>query len=141
MANRSYRRQWRSGTSVAHRPPEGRAGHLAGGKETDSTGQFRVPGGQCAETGRRIARNVEEWWPERTHGEHAVEGVMADRRISNRLKGNVMSMCHTSMPVRNGNLGSDRTTTRKAASVRKQLGPKNTHPSCQYSTTGFHTPV
>ena len=34
-------------------------------------------------------------------------------------------LCHTSMPVRNGNLGSDRTTTTKAASVRKQLGPKN----------------
>ena len=29
------------------------------------------------------------------------------------------------MPVRNGNLGSDRTTTKQAASVRKQLGPKN----------------
>ena len=29
------------------------------------------------------------------------------------------------MPVRNGNLSSDRTTTTKAASVRKQLGPKN----------------
>ena len=29
------------------------------------------------------------------------------------------------MPVRNGNLGTDRTTTTKAASVRKQLGPKN----------------
>ena len=27
--------------------------------------------------------------------------------------------------VRNGNLGSDRTTTTKAASVRKQLGTKN----------------
>ena len=24
-------------------PPEGRAGHRAGGEETDSTGQFRVP--------------------------------------------------------------------------------------------------
>ena len=33
-------------------------------------------------------------------------------------------LCHTSTPVRNGNLGSDRTTT-QAASVRKQLGPKN----------------
>ena len=32
--------------------------------------------------------------------------------------------CHTGMPVRNGNLGTDRTTTTKAASVRKQLGPK-----------------
>ena len=29
------------------------------------------------------------------------------------------------MHVRNGNLGTDRTTTTKAASVRKQLGPKN----------------
>ena len=29
------------------------------------------------------------------------------------------------MTVRNGNLGSDRTTTTKAASVRKQRGPKN----------------
>ena len=34
-------------------------------------------------------------------------------------------VCHTSMPVRNGNLGTDRTTTTKAASVRKQLGTKN----------------
>ena len=51
----------------------------------------------------------------------AVEGVMVDRRISKRLKGKVMSTC---VPVRNGNLGTDRTTT-KAASVRKQLGPKN----------------
>ena len=29
------------------------------------------------------------------------------------------------MPVRKGNIGTDRTTTTKAASVRKQLGPKN----------------
>ena len=34
-------------------------------------------------------------------------------------------VCHTGMPVRNGNLGTDRTTTTKAASVRKLLGPKN----------------
>ena len=34
-------------------------------------------------------------------------------------------LCHTSMSVRNGNIGSDRTTTTKAASVRKQLCPKN----------------
>ena len=36
-------------------------------------------------------------------------------------------LCHTSMHVRNGNLGSDRTTTTKAVSVRKQLGPKNSN--------------
>ena len=29
------------------------------------------------------------------------------------------------MPVRNGNLGSDRTTTTQVASMRKQLGLKN----------------
>ena len=29
------------------------------------------------------------------------------------------------MPVRNGNIGNDRTTTTKAASVRKQLDTKN----------------
>ena len=29
------------------------------------------------------------------------------------------------MPVRNGNLGTDRTKTTKPASVRKQLGTKN----------------
>ena len=34
-------------------------------------------------------------------------------------------VCHTGMPVRNGNLGTDRTTTTKSAIVRKQLGPKN----------------
>ena len=34
-------------------------------------------------------------------------------------------LCHTGMPVRNGNLGTDWTATTKAASVRKQLGPKN----------------
>ena len=34
---------YREDGSVAHRPPERRAGHRAGGEETDSTGQFRVP--------------------------------------------------------------------------------------------------
>ena len=34
-------------------------------------------------------------------------------------------LCHTSMPVRNENLGSGRTTTTKAADVREQLGTKN----------------
>ena len=48
---------------------------------------------------------------------------MANRRISKRLKGNVVSTCVT--PAWNGNLGTDRTTTTKAANVRKQLGTKN----------------
>ena len=34
-------------------------------------------------------------------------------------------LCDTGIPVRNGNLGNDRTTKTKAASVRKQLGTKN----------------
>ena len=33
--------------------------------------------------------------------------------------------CHTGLPVRNGNIGTDRTAATKAASVRKQLGTKN----------------
>ena len=57
----------------------------------------------------------------------AVELEVADRRISKRLKGKInnTSRCGTSMPVRNGNPGNDRTKTAKAASVRKQLGTKN----------------
>ena len=54
----------------------------------------------------------------------AVEVVMTDRRIFKRLK--VMStLCDTGMPVQKGNLGNERTTTTKAASIRKQLGTKN----------------
>ena len=49
---------------------------------------------------------------------------MTDRRIFKRLK--VMStLCDTGMPVQKGNLGNERTTTTKAASIRKQLGTKN----------------
>ena len=36
-------------------------------------------------------------------------------------------LCHIGMYVWNENLGTDRTTTTKAASVRKQLGPKNSN--------------
>ena len=54
----------------------------------------------------------------------AVEVVMTDRRIFKRLK--VMrTLCDTGMPVQKGNLGYERTTTTKAASMRKQLGTKN----------------
>ena len=51
---------------------------------------------------------------------------MADRQISKKTKGQGHEhMCDTGMPVRNGNLGNDRTTTTKAASVRKQMGTEN----------------
>ena len=68
------------------------------------------------EVRRRVQAGANAW--------RAVEGVMADRRISKRLKGKVMSTCVTSACLY-GNLGTDRTTTTKAASVRKQLGTKN----------------
>ena len=34
-------------------------------------------------------------------------------------------LCDTGIPVQRGNLGNDRATTTKAASIRKQLGTKN----------------
>ena len=60
------------------------------------------------ETRRRRERYVEEHRPERTRGKQ-LRGVMADRRIS---KGQGHEhLCDTSMPVRQGNLGNDRTAT------------------------------
>ena len=54
----------------------------------------------------------------------AVEVVMTDRRIFKRLK--VMStLCDTGMPVQKWNLGNERTTTTKAASILKQMGTKH----------------
>ena len=47
-------------------------------------------------------------------------GQMAEQWISKRLKGKVMGTCVTPACLYgNGNLGNDRTTTTKAASVRK----------------------
>ena len=78
--------------SAAHRPPEGRAGHRAGGKDTESTGQFRIPRWgrvRRREDGERgTSKAGANAWRE-------VKGVMADRRISKRLKGKVMSTCVT----------------------------------------------
>ena len=50
-----------------------------------------------------------------------------EREVRRRVQAEANHLCHTGMPVRNGNLGTDRTTTTKAASVRKQLGPKNSN--------------
>ena len=75
------------------------------------------------EVGRRARAGANAW--------RAVEWVMADGRVSKRLKGKLtMVIPHdhlrdTGMPVRNGNPGNDRTTTTKVASMRKQLGTKN----------------
>ena len=64
---------------------------------------------------RRVQAGANAW--------RAVEGVMADLKKTER-QGHA-HLCHTSMLVRNGNIGSDRTTTTQAASVRKLLGQKN----------------
>ena len=72
------------------------------------------------EVRRRVQAGANAW--------RVVEAVTADRLISKRLKGKVMStvhLCNIGMPVRNGNLGNDLTTTTKATTVRKQLGTKN----------------
>ena len=76
------------------------------------------------ETGRQRERYVEENWPERTRGEQ----LRGDGGPADLKKTKVQyheHLYHTGMPVRNGNLDTDRTTTTKAASVRKQLGMKN----------------
>ena len=73
-------------------------------------------------TGIRRERYVEVHRPEW----RAVEVVMADRRISKKSKWQGHEqLCGTGMPVRNGNLDNERTTTTKTASVRKQLGTNN----------------
>ena len=104
--------------SAAHRPPEGGAGHRARGKETKLTGQFRVPRRDSVrrrEDGER-ERYFEEYRPERTHGEQ-LRGDGGPTDLKKTEGQGHEHLCHTSLPVRNGNLVSDRTTTTKAASV------------------------
>ena len=72
---------------------------------------------------RRRERYVEKDRPERTRGEQLRgDGGPADHKETEG-QGHE-HLCDTGMPVRNGNLGNGRTTT-KAASVRKQLDTKN----------------
>ena len=78
---------------TAYRPPEVRAGHRAGlleGKKLTQGDNFVYLGGAVCGDGkterevrRRVQAGANAW--------RAVEGVMADRRISKRLKGKVMS--------------------------------------------------
>ena len=73
---------------------------------------------EMREVRRRVQAGANVW--------RAVEGVMADRRISKRLKGKVMSTCVTPACLYGTeNLDNDRTTITKTASVRKQMGTKN----------------
>ena len=62
-------------------------------------------------TEREVRRRVQAG----TNAWRAVEGVMADLK---KTEGQGHEhLCHTGMPARNGNLGTDRTTTAKAASA------------------------
>ena len=76
-------------------PPEGRAGYRAGGEETDSGEKFRVH-----RRGSVRRREDEERGASKSTGriervESSWGGVMADRLISKRLKGKVVSTCVT----------------------------------------------
>ena len=109
----------------AHRPPEGRAGHRAGGEETDSGRLFRVPrrgSVRRREDGER-GTSKSTGWSDRVESSWGSDGGPADLK---KTQGQGHEhLCDTGMPVRNGNLGTDLITTTKAASVRKQLGTKN----------------
>ena len=93
---------------------------LEGKKLTQGDSFVYLGGAVCGdgktekEVRRRVQAGAIAW--------KAVEGVMADRRISKRLKGKVMSTCVTPACL----YGTKTLAlTTKAASVRKQLGPKN----------------
>ena len=81
--------------SAAHRPPEGTGGHRAGGEETDSGGDsfVYVGGAVCGDgkTEREVRRRAQAG----PNAWRAVEGEMADRRISKRLKVKLTSTCVT----------------------------------------------
>ena len=112
-------------TNLAHRPPEGRAGHRAGGggeKLTQRDSFVYLEEAVCEDGDRCTSKSTgrselveSSWWG---------DGRPADLKKTEE-QGHE-HLCHTVMPVRNRNLGSDRTTTTKAASVRKQLGAKTT---------------
>ena len=67
---------------------------------------------------------IEEHRPERTRGEQ-LRGDGGPVDLKKTQGQGREHLCDTGMPVRNGNPGNDRTTTTKVASVRKQLGTKN----------------
>ena len=69
---------------------EGRAEHRAGGEETVSGGLFRDLGGAVCGDGK-TERGVRRKVHAEANARRAVEGVVADRRISKRLKDKVMN--------------------------------------------------
>ena len=79
-------------------------------------------GGVLCGEGEREREGVRRRAQSGANAWRAVEVVMTDRRIFKSLKV-ISTLCDTGMPVHKGN-GNERTTT-KAASMRKQLGTKN----------------
>ena len=88
--------------SAARRPPEGRAGHRAGGEETDSGGQFRVHRRGSVRRREDGERCVEEHRPERTRGEQ-LRGDGGPVDLKKTQGQGREHLCDTGMPVRNGN--------------------------------------
>ena len=89
---------------------------LDGKKLTQGDSFVYLGGAVCGDgkTEREVRRRVQT-------GANAWRAVEpADLQKSNKGQGHE-DVCHTGMPVRNGNIGTDRTTVTKAASVRKQL--------------------
>ena len=68
-------------------------------------------------------RMVEGTYEKTTSRVVVAEGASEEFEVKTKGQGHEY-LCDTGMPVRNGNLANDRTTTTKAASVRKQLGTK-----------------
>ena len=79
----------------------------------------------CAD-GKTESGYVEKHRPERTRVKQWRRGG-GNSRPADLQKTNGQAhehLCDTGVPAQNGNLGNDRTTTTKAASVRKQMGTK-----------------
>ena len=73
---------------------------------------------------RRREGYVEKYMPKRKLGEQLRGGGGPANLKKTKGQGHE-HFCDTGMPARNGNFGTDRNTTTKASSVRKQLGTKN----------------
>ena len=94
---------------------------LEGKKLTQGDSFVYLEGAVCGDgkTEREVRRRAQaNTW-------RAVDGVTGGPAVLKKTQGQGHEhLCDTGMPVRNGNLGTDLITT-KAASVRKQLGTKN----------------
>ena len=73
---------------------------------------------------RRREGYVENYMPKRTRGEQLRGWWRTGESQKTKGQGHE-HFCDTGMSARNGNFGTDRNTTTKASSVRKQLGTKN----------------